>query len=117
ALEELVGAKMFVAGPHRTDNPDLKNHKDFGRYNPEFVTRLTKLVLPNRDDELRKHFQTYYDNYLRFRAREYLRAYLAWDRNPELLKTELDVYKRQLASSGVERGFHEKYWDALGPSS
>jgi hypothetical protein len=110
-LEDLLGEEVFRSGPHVHGEVDLNNGRKFGHYNPNFVTNLSELVLPQRDDELRQHFQSYYDKYLKFRAREYLRAYLFLERNPETKSSALKQYKDQMANPDSNGPLiHDKSW-------
>ena len=42
-IESIVGEKVFVSGPH-SYGVSYTSNKDFGRYNPKFLTKLNQLL-------------------------------------------------------------------------
>ncbi len=74
-VEQLVGEKVFIAGPH-DKFINYKCQNDFGRYNPVFLSKLHKmlsLLFKNKEfvaategfynQELKEYLRTYYATY------------------------------------------------------
>ncbi len=98
-LEEALGMPVFLDGPHKDGALNVREGKDFGRYNPEFVESLGDWLLPVIKSQVSSF--VYRENLQRL-ARTYWLVYQAlradrefWDRETELFKASLTVENYQ----------------------
>ena len=113
-VAELAGVPIWVAGgPHgKATGLDLANHREFGHYNPAFVTKIVGFALPAaKDTKFREQTQSTYDTVLQSRAR------IAWVAHERLAidsrsrQTELEAYKANMKAAEPDPYFVERWYD------
>lgn len=119
-LLSLAPVKPFRSGPHKSGKLDLRNPKDFGRYDPAFVRWATRALIPaSTDAALREETQAVYDRSARTLARTYYRIWRALSADPRWVDAERKAYLRA-AQRGEADAFGptlDFYHDVLGTSN
>lgn len=112
----LIDVDVFESGPHQ-DSLNLSSAHDFGRYNPEFVRRLSDWTLPAAEDEsFRRTTQPAYDRFVAPLARTYWATHLKLSENDELWASEASRLEALLdTKEGVSSSFYERYFYFLNP--
>jgi len=107
AFLSLSPVKPFRSGPHKGGKLDLRNAKDFGRYDPAFVKwAVTALVPGAQDAKLRAETQPVYDRSMRTLARTYYGVWRVLSESPKWVEAERKRYLGAAAKGSL---------DALGP--
>lgn len=110
----LAGVPIWKSGPHaRGEGLVFSSQKDFGHYNPEFVTKIPSFALPaEKDSKLRKLTQPTWNTVLQSRAR------IAWKvhqhlLDPEVRKRELAGYQANMESATPDPSYLERWYDLV----
>jgi len=124
-LEEMTGESVFKSGPHNT-SLQLNDAKSFGHYNPKFVVKLTKLVIPSASDSsFVASTQSVYDSHVRPLARIHYATLQKLKQNPECAQKELTQYQGAIAHGAVTEvnsaigsyqvGYYERWFYFMNP--
>jgi hypothetical protein len=74
-LENIVGEKVFLEGPH-SEQINYRSLKNFGKYNPVFLTKLSKkLTILLENETFVSNAKPLYDNQLKNYLRVYFLSY------------------------------------------
>lgn len=118
ALLAQAPAPPFRKGPHKGTHLNLHAARDFGRYDPQFVTWATTALLPAATDEaLRAKTQPIYDAQVKELAHVYFLVDKAFAADPKWVENER---RRYLASMDAKGGgwdvweITDAYHDVLG---
>ncbi len=114
-------APPFRKGPHKNGKLNLHAAKDFGRYDPKFVTWATTALVPAASDPaLRQATQPVYDRQLKELAHVYFLVDKALSSDPKWVENER---RRYLSSMDAKGGgwdvweITDAYHEVLGPSA
>jgi hypothetical protein len=113
----LAPVKPFRSGPHKNGKLDLRNPKDFGRYDPAFVKWAATALVPAAEDaQLREQTQPAYDRSVRTLARTYYRVWLALSQTPSWVEAEKKLYLEAAARGSLDAmdSVLEPYHEVLG---
>lgn len=114
-LLELIALKPFVSGPHNDGGLDLNNKTRFGHYNPEFVRRLSEILLPAADDSaFREQTQEIFDAYVRELARTYYMVHVHLFSDPNFVEAEKALYLKLMQNDQLPGFYADKYFDFAG---
>lgn len=112
-LNHAIGP-VYLSGPHSERSLSLNVKGDFGRYNPEFVERLTEAAIPARDDqEFREATRGIYDQYVKNLARIHFITYKKIQSLPEWRDREIRKYRETMASN--QSFDYEPYFFFMNP--
>lgn len=111
SLASLSPMPIFLRGPHEKGLV-LDDERQFGHYNPEFVTWFTAHAIPGADDAAFKAATTtIYDAYVRFLAEIYLAAYDKAIAEPACFAAERDAYAEHVEKGTLPGYYYERwYW-------
>jgi hypothetical protein len=110
----LVGVPVFISGPHTAAALVLDSEFSFGRYNPEFVVRLSSILIPgDRDRVFRTATQGVYNSAIRPLARIFFVTYRKLMDNPGYIEQEKKTYIDAIRERKLKRYDYEKYFDFL----
>lgn len=89
---ELMGVKPFLKGPHDSNQLDLFSN-DFGHYNPEFVKKLSRVMIPAlKDKKFRNKTRNIYKEFISPLARVHYVTYKKLSVHPEFLTDQKEKY-------------------------
>lgn len=74
-LEKLSGDKVFLEGGAHTEGLDFNNSRDFGHYNPKFISTVHESLISFLMNSNKDVTTTLYQNHLQMTARNYYLAY------------------------------------------
>ena len=110
--------KIWASGPHSATGLDLTNQREFGHYNPEFVTWMTYNLLPAAiDPSLREATQASYDTYVAPLARIQWAVLLKLEQNPACSARERRGYEGFMrdGTGGHDGGYVERWFWFMNP--
>lgn len=108
-LEEMTGQSVFASGPHTT-SLQLNEGNSFGHYNPKFVSKFAKILIPEASDtSFIANTQSVYDSHVRPLARIHYVTLQKLKQHPECAQKELALYK-----SAIEKGAVTEFKSAIG---
>ncbi len=116
-LLALAPTAPFRAGPHKGGKLRLDSERDFGRYDPRFVTWAVDALIPAaKDSALRADTQAVYDGQVRTLARTYWEVQRAIASDAAWRAREVITYLRAAddASVGWDASVVGLYHDVLG---
>jgi hypothetical protein len=115
SLRALAPMPIFLSGPH-ADRLVLDDARQFGHYNPEFVTWFVAHAVPGAEDEaFRAMSQPIYSAYVRFLAEIYLAAYEKTRAEPGCFASERDAYAAHLERGTLPGYYYERWFWWLNP--
>ena len=98
-IENLVGEKVFLNGPHE-NSINFNSAKEFGRYNPDFLTKLRELLADTFANEtFVVNAQGLYDSQLKRYLRTYYLSYDVAANNKLVMDGYLSAIESETASS------------------
>jgi hypothetical protein len=102
----------FRRGPHKGKRLNLNAERDFGRYDPRFVTWASTALVPAANDPaLRATTQPLYDQQVRELARVYFLVDKALSSDPQWVERE----RRRYLVSMDQKGGGWDVWEITGP--
>ena len=98
-LEKVSGHTIYLSGPHKKGQLDLKSRSNFGHYNPKFLQWAAANGIPGlKDVKLRKELQPVYEKFLKSRARSFYAAQKNLQAQPKRMQQALDKYSDLMAA-------------------
>jgi|GEM_PF-775168 len=111
-LQKMAEMPVFLSGPHKNNQPNLKAAQDFAHYNPKFVQWLIDNLVPAADDEeLRELTQSFYDQYVQSLARTYYQSYQALQYDSDYFTKETKLYADAVEKRQLPDYYYEKFYD------
>ncbi len=113
----LVGVPIFRKGPHTDEGLVLDSPDSFGQYNPAFVARITKALIPGAGDRaFRAATQDAYNEFVAPLARIFFVTRQKLTKNPGYLAKESRAYMALVKAGRLPRDHYEKYFYFMNPS-
>lgn len=98
-IEGIVGEKAFVSGPHAY-GVSYTSNKDFGRYNPKFLTKLEQMLEKAFSNQmLVNQFQSVYDSQLQQYLRTFYLSYEVGANKKDIMKEYQNIIKQETEAS------------------
>ena len=98
-LEKVSGHTIYLSGPHKKGQLNLKSRSNFGHYNPKFLQWAAANGIPGlKDVKLRKELQPVYEKFLKSRARSFYAAQKNLQAQPKRMQQALDKYSDLMAA-------------------
>ncbi len=115
-FSKMAGVPIFLSGPHSSAGLDLKDSKNFGRYNPAFVRWAIDNLIPGAEDKAFKlATQPLYEKFIRPLAISFFVTYKKIQREPACFDREVKRYQEYLAGIIKEQPY-EQYFFVMNDS-
>ncbi len=116
-FRKMIGVPIFRKGPHGPGGLVLDAPDSFGHYNPEFVVRLRRALLPGAADAaFQSATQDVYDAFVAPLARIFFVTRRKLMMNPAYLEQETRAYLVLVNAGTLPRWYYEKYFYFMNPS-
>jgi hypothetical protein len=113
-FQKLIGVPVYLKGPHQAGELDLNSQTDFGRYNPAFVKKLRKVMIPAvKDKKFLKATERNYTRFISPIARIYYVTYKKIHAHPVFINIEKTEYLAAVA--GGRNYDHEPFFFFMNP--